>query len=216
MAFALLAFDGTDAGAPARRAAARDAHVAFITAEAAAGRLRLSLPLRDEAGRTLGSLTLLDVPDRAGVAAYLAAEPLAAGRVWRRVQVRDFRIAPLPYRPWPEPTGQAPPGRTHTVVVAFDGTDPGAEARRGAARPRHMDRIRPFARDGTLLVGGALLDAPGGRMIGSIAVTRHATDAEAAAWWAEDPYMAEGVWRDVARWGTALRPLPYPPLPGEA
>ena len=50
MTWLVLAFDGTDEAAPARRLAARDAHVDFITREAEAGRLLLGLPLHDEAG----------------------------------------------------------------------------------------------------------------------------------------------------------------------
>jgi uncharacterized protein YciI len=215
MSFAILAFDGTDEGAPARRAAARDGHIALIAAEAASGRLQLSLPLRgEEAGPTLGSLTLLDVPDRDGVDAYLAAEPMARLGAWQRWEVYPFRIAPLPYRPWPAPTGEAPPHRTHTIAIAWDGRDAAAGARRAAARPRHLARIAPFVADGTLLLGGAILDAPGGAMVGSIAVTRHVTHAEAAAWWDADPYRTEGVWPEVALYGTTLRALPYKPLPG--
>jgi uncharacterized protein YciI len=213
MAHAVLAFDGTDAEAPGRRAAALDAHVAFITAEAEAGRLALGLPLRDGAGRTLGSLMFLDVPDRAGVDAYLAGEPFATRGVWREVRVMDFRIAPLPYAPWPAPGGPAPAGRTHSVAIARDGRDPEALPRRLAARPRHFERVRSAAESGVLAFGGAILDGPEGAMTGSIAVTRHASHAEAEAFWAEDPYVREGVWKDLEVFGTAIRPLAYKPLP---
>ena len=36
---------------------------------------------------------------------------------------------------------------------------------------------------------------PEGRMIGSVAVTRHADHASAQRFWAADPYVADGVWR---------------------
>ncbi|WP_237214761.1 YciI family protein [Falsiroseomonas oryziterrae] len=213
MAFVILAFDGDDADAPARRMAARDAHVAVITEEATAGRLALGLPLHDEAARSLGSLMVLDVPDRAGVDAYLAREPFAR-EVWRRVEVLPFRIAPLPYAPWPTPGSAMPGPRSHTVLIARDGADPDAPARRMAARQAHFDRVRPFAADGTLLFGGAILDAPEGRMVGSIAVTRHADHGAAQRFWAADPYVTGGVWRDTTFYGSLLRPLPYKPLPG--
>jgi uncharacterized protein YciI len=213
MAYAVLAFDGTDAEAADRRAAALEGHVAFITAEAEAGRLALGLPLRDEDGRTLGSLMFLDVPDRAGVDRYLAGEPFAARGVWREVQVLDFRIAPLPYAPWPAPGGPAPASRTHTVTIARDGHDPEAPSRRLAARPRHFERVRSAAESGLLVLGGAMLDGPEGAMTGSIAVTRHASRAEVEAYWAEDPYVRDGVWKDLEYFGTAIRPLAYKPLP---
>ncbi len=213
MAYAVLAFDDTDAAAPARRAAAIQAHVAFISAEAEAGRLALGLPLRDEAGGTLGSLMFLDLPDQAGVDAYLSGEPFAAQGVWREVRVLDFRIAPLPYAAWPAPGGTAPTSRTHTVIIARDGRDPEAQSRRLGARPHHFDRVRSFAEAGVLSFGGAILDGPDGAMTASIAVTRHASRAEAEAFWAEDPYVREGVWKDLEFFGTAIRPLAYKPLP---
>jgi len=212
MAYVILAFDGDDAGAPMRRMAARDAHVAFITDEAKAGRLALGLPLHDEAARGLGSLMVLDVPDRAGVDAYLGREPFAR-EVWRRVEVMPFRIAPLPYAPWPSPGSAMPGPRSHTVLIAYDGSDAEAPARRLAARAAHFERVRPLAAEGTLLFGGAILDAPDGGMIGSIAVTRHADHAAAQRFWAADPYVTGDVWRDVTLYGSLLRPLPYKPLP---
>jgi uncharacterized protein YciI len=209
MAWLIFAYDGDDAEAPARRLAEREAHVACITAEARAGRLALGLPMHDEAGRSLGSLMILDT-DRAGLDAYLAREPFATGGVWRRTEIHPFRIAPLPYAPWPD---AAAPPRSHTIARARDGQDPAAAERRQAARPAHLARVRDFAADGTLLVGGAILDAPEGRMIGSVAVTRHATHAAAAAFWAEDPYVKTGVWQGLEYGATLFRPLPYKPLP---
>ncbi|WP_270934721.1 YciI family protein [Falsiroseomonas oryzae] len=214
MAWLILAFDGTDPEAPARRVAARDAHVAWITAEAEAGRLALGLPLHDPQGHSLGSLMVLDVPDRSGRDAYLEQEPFMRQGVWRKVETHPFRIAPLPYAPWPTPGSAMPGPRSHTIVIARDGTDAGAEARRLAARPAHMARVRPMAADGTLLFGGAILDASGTHMTGSVAVTRHATDEAARRFWSEDPYVTGDVWREMTLYATLLRPLPYKPLPG--
>lgn len=209
MAWLIIAHDGEDAGAPARRLAAREDHVACITAEARAGRLVLGLPMHDEAGRSLGSLMILET-DRAGLDDYLAREPFATRDVWRRIETHPFRIAPLAYADWP---GTPAGGRSHTIAMARDGQDPGAADRRAAARPAHLARVRAFAADGTLLLGGAILDAPDGRMTGSVAVTRHVTHGEAAAFWAADPYVQSGVWQDLRLFATTFRPLPYHPLP---
>jgi uncharacterized protein YciI len=212
MAWLILAFDGTDAAAPARRLAARDAHVGFITAEAAAGRLLLGLPLHDEQARSLGSLMVI-AGDRAALDAYLAAEPFATSGVWQRIETHPFRIAPLPYAPWPSPGSAMPGPRSHTIVIARDGTDAGAPARRLAARPAHLARVAPLAADGTLLFGGAMLDAPEGGMVASLAVTRHTSHDAARAFWTEDPYVRGDVWREMTMHATLLRPLPYAPLP---
>jgi uncharacterized protein YciI len=212
MTWLVLAFDGTDAGAPMRRMAARDAHVAFITAEAGAGRLLLGLPLHDEHGHSLGSMMAI-AGERAALDDYLAAEPFATQGVWRRIETHPFRIATLPYAPWPTPGSAMPGPRSHTIVIARDGDDPGAEARRLAARPAHVARLAAPAADGTVLFGGAVLDAPEGRMTGSVVVTRHADHEAAQRFWADDPYLTQDVWRETRWYGTLLRPLPYAPLP---
>ena len=216
MGYAVIAWDGKDEGAVERRMAARDRHLSVITEWAADGRLALGVPLFTPDWKPAGSLMLLEVPDQAGLDAYLAEEPFAAGDVWKRVEIHPFRIAPLPYRPLPRPGAPTATGRTHTVIMTRDGTDPGAEARRLSVREAHLRRVSPMAAEGVLAVGGAILDAPGGRMVGSIAVTAHADDAAARAWMAEDPYTTGGVWRDVSLHGTRFAPLPYRPLPGAA
>lgn len=212
MGYAILAFDGAD---PSRRAAVREAHLAVITGWAAEGRLALGVPLFNAAFQPMGSLMVLNVPDETHLKEYIQDEPFAHDGVWARFDAHPFRIAPLPYRPLPGPGAPVSASRTHTVTLAWDGSDPDATARRTAARPAHLARIDAFAADGTLLLGGALLDARGG-MAGSITVTAHASDAAAAAFWDEDPYTTGGVWRRVRRWGTRIMGLPYRPLPGGA
>lgn len=209
MGYAVIAWDGPD---PSRRAAARDRHLAVITRWAEEGRLALGVPLFTPEWQPAGSLMVLNVPDRAGLDAYLAEEPFAAEDVWTRWQAHPFRIAPLPYRPLPQPGEQISATRTHTVIVAMDGTDAGAPARRAAVRDAHLTRVVPMAADGTLAMGGAILDESGA-MRGSIAVTRHATDEAARAWLAGDPYVTGGVWKDIALHGTRFAPLPYRDLP---
>ncbi len=215
MGYAVLAFDGDDEGALGRRMAARERHLAVIDAWAADGRLALGVPLFTAAGRPAGSLMVLEVPDQAGLDAYLAAEPFNQEGVWQRVETHGFRIAPLPYRPLPQPGAPVASAPTHTVVIAMDGRDDGAEKRRLAVRGAHMERVAPMAADGTLALGGAILDAAG-RMTGSIAVIARPDEASARAWLAEDPYVTGGVWQEITLHPTRFAPLPYRPLPGAA
>ncbi len=100
------------------------------------------------------------------------------------------------------------------VVIAHDGRDEGAPARRMATRPRHMERIAPCAERGEMLAGIALLDQPEGRMIGSVMVLDLPDEAAVRTWLAEDPYMREGVWQEVTVLPGRVAPLPYRPLPG--
>jgi hypothetical protein len=53
------------------------------------------------------------------------------------------------------------------IVIARDGTDPEAKARRLAARPAHLERVGPFVERGRVLLGGAILDEAGD-MVGSV------------------------------------------------
>lgn len=203
---ALIAWDGTDPGAPARRAAARPRHLDVLTRWAEAGRLLLGVPLFREAdGRALGSLMVLD-EDEVGVKEYLAEEPFARDGVWLSFEARPFRLAALDWQPLP--SGPTPDHFTHVVTIAEDA----AGADRAAHRDPHLARVAPFAADGTLALGGALLDGQGA-MAGSLAVTRHATVREAEMFWADDPYVAGGVWGRIARFPTRFVPLPYRALP---
>jgi uncharacterized protein YciI len=88
MGYAVLAYDGEDAEAPARRMAARERHLQVLTQWA-------------DDGRALGSFMVLEVPDEAGLRDYLAAEPFNNAGVWTRVTTFPFRFAPLPWRPLP-------------------------------------------------------------------------------------------------------------------
>lgn len=99
------------------------------------------------------------------------------------------------------------------LIIGRDGRDAAAPGRRMAARPAHLERVAPMAADGTLVVGGALLDAAGD-MVGSAAVIDVPDEAAARAWIAEDPYAKQGVWQDIEIHPYRIAPLPYRPLPG--
>ena len=205
----VLARAATDA--VSRIGAVRDAHLALITPMAESGELILALPLMDAAGAYRGSMMLV-TPEAVG--RYLETEPFRREGIWESHAVHIFRIAPLPYRQLPDGPVSSQP--THSIAIAFDGQDQGALARRLAAREKHLARVKPAAEAGLLTLGGAILDAPAGRMIGSMTVTAHVTMAEARAWWAEDPYMTSDVWQEVSWHATRFAPLPYRPLPGQA
>lgn len=209
MGHVILGWDGEDAEAPARRARARDRHLEVLHQWAASGRLNLAVPLFRADGSVAGSVMILGDEDEVGTREYLMDEPFARDGVWLSYQMRPFRIAPLPYQPLP--SGPMPSEMTHCVLIAED--QEGAQARRAAARPAHFERVRAYAEDGTLACGGALL-TPRGEMVGSIAITRHADATAAQAFWAEDPYVTQGVWGQMDLYTTRFAPLPYHPLPG--
>jgi uncharacterized protein YciI len=82
------------------------------------------------------------------------------------------------------------------LVVARDGTDEGALERRRRTRPTHLESIRPLVDAGNVLVGGALLNESGD-MIGSMLLVEFPDREGVDAWLAGDPYVQDGVWRDI-------------------
>ncbi len=85
------------------------------------------------------------------------------------------------------------------MVTAYDGTDPGAVARRREARPAHLERIKPFVDDGSLVFAGALLNEEG-RPIGSVFAVEFESLQALRDWITADPYTPSGVWKktDIA------------------
>ena len=82
------------------------------------------------------------------------------------------------------------------VVIAQDGTDADAKARRLEARPAHLDGIAPLADRGRVLIGGAILDEAGD-MIGSIVLADFPSRSELDTWLRTDPYVTQDVWREI-------------------
>jgi uncharacterized protein len=80
------------------------------------------------------------------------------------------------------------------VVMAKDGTDADAPARRMGVRAQHLEAIQPLVQDGTVLLGGALLNDAGG-MIGSLMLLEAENEAAARALLERDVYVTLGVWQ---------------------
>ena len=80
------------------------------------------------------------------------------------------------------------------LVTARDGSDPGASARRAAARPAHLASVGRLGSG--MILGGAMLDAAG-LAVGSTMVVDFPDRAAVDAWIASDPYTTRDVWRDI-------------------
>lgn len=105
MEFLVIAYDGNDAEAPARRQAVRAAHLDNARRLAADGFLIEGGAILDEHGTMIGSAVICDFPSRAALDDWLKSDPYVTGDVWRTVEVRPFRRAPLhPHGPPPAPT----------------------------------------------------------------------------------------------------------------
>jgi uncharacterized protein YciI len=82
------------------------------------------------------------------------------------------------------------------LVVAYDGTDPGAGERRLKAREAHMDGARRLKDLGNFIQGGAILNEHGS-MIGSTLYMDFPSRKELDDWLSSDPYSTGGVWVTV-------------------
>lgn len=93
MQFLVVAYDGTDADAPARRLAVREAHLEGVRRMAADGSMVLGGALLDDAGAMIGSACIVDFESRAALDAWLETDPYVTGGVWRQITVTPFRRA---------------------------------------------------------------------------------------------------------------------------
>jgi hypothetical protein len=94
MTFLVLAYDGVDAGAPARRAAARPAHLASTRVLRGAGHFLDGGAILNDGGEMVGSMLLMEFANRAEFDDWLAADAYTVGGVWKDVTVRPFRRVP--------------------------------------------------------------------------------------------------------------------------
>lgn len=94
MQFLILAHDATDSDTPARRMAAREAHLALIAEYKAAGNMIVGAALLNDAGQMAGSVIMADFPSRAELDAWLKREPYILQKVWGEVQVLPCKLAP--------------------------------------------------------------------------------------------------------------------------
>lgn len=91
--FLVIAHDGTDADAPARRQAVRAAHFERLKPAVDSGALVCAGAVLDDAGTMIGSAFMAEFPDRAALDAWIAEDPYTQHGVWQRIEVHPFRFA---------------------------------------------------------------------------------------------------------------------------
>jgi uncharacterized protein YciI len=93
--YLVLAYDGTDAEAPARRAAARPAHLEGVGPMVERREIIAGGAILNDAGAMIGSGVIVEFADRAALDHWLATDPYATGGVWKRIEVLPYRLAVL-------------------------------------------------------------------------------------------------------------------------
>ena len=94
MQFIVIAFDGQDGEAQARRAAARPAHLSQAKQLQDNGRLLHAAAILDDAESMIGSIMVFDLADRAALDAWLKNEPYVTGEVWQKIEVYPAKVPP--------------------------------------------------------------------------------------------------------------------------
>jgi uncharacterized protein YciI len=91
----LLAFDGTDAEALDRRLSVREDHLNKIGLLKRKGEFICGGAILDDDGKMTGSMIIYDYPDRQSLEASLQHEPYYTEGVWKKIEIRPFRLAKL-------------------------------------------------------------------------------------------------------------------------
>mgnify|MGYP003482761631 CR=1 FL=1 len=82
------------------------------------------------------------------------------------------------------------------LVIAKDGKDDAALQRRLNARKGHLAGAAALKANGNFVLGGAMLNKDG-EMEGSVLVLQFGTETDFEAWYANEPYIVQGVWQEV-------------------
>lgn len=91
MHFAVIAQDDKRAGTLEKRLNARAAHMSGLREMKADGRVVDGGAILDRDGNMVGSVMLLNFPDRASLDAYIATEPYQRQGVWGNVDIFEVR-----------------------------------------------------------------------------------------------------------------------------
>ena len=191
MHFAILMYDEPNSAAlrDERRTAHLDYLKAFDDQTLFAGPFTT-----DDESADLGSLRLIDLPDRAAAEKHIAGEPYVIGGIQKHWKIHRWRgSVPHTWRDCPRKEGN--------IQALFYGLDhPGGMAKRTEYRDAHEAYLNQHG--DKVMVRGPLLDDAGTESIGSILLL-DVPDLEAGRELLEgDPFHKAGVYKDVEyhRW----------------
>jgi len=95
MQYLLIAYDGKDADALARRLKARPEHLGRIEGLKRNKEFIFGGAILDDNGNMIGSMVLYDFPNRAALDEMLKDEPYITGGVWKEIKIMPFRLASI-------------------------------------------------------------------------------------------------------------------------
>ncbi len=93
MLYLILAKDGTDEGAPARRKKVREQHLKEVESAVASGVVKLGGALLNDLGEMTGSALLVEAASEAEVRDFLENDIYFKGGVWQTFKIYPFKRA---------------------------------------------------------------------------------------------------------------------------
>ena len=147
----------------------------------------------DDNKNAIGSLRLIEFPDRNAALAYINADPYTKAGIFQAITVERWKPG-LDVR---QRDYARKDGTMQFVIHCHDRPDGGA--RRAQLRDAHRDYLKDHK--DIIVACGPLLDDDGVKTIGSVLILDVADKAEAGAFRADEPFNRAGVydWR-IERW----------------
>ncbi|MBN1108116.1 MAG: hypothetical protein JXR66_06130 [Bacteroidales bacterium] len=93
MQFLLVAYDGTDEGAPERRMRSRPEHLEKMVLVKKTGKFLCGGAILNDQGAMIGSMILYETENREELDRLLKDEPYIYNKVWEKIDIRPFRMA---------------------------------------------------------------------------------------------------------------------------
>ena len=148
----------------------------------------------DDNKNAIGSLRLIELPDRAAAFAYINSDPYTRAGLFEAINIErwDPRFGGR-QRDYPRKDGTM-----QFVIHCRDKAD--GETLRAPLRIEHHERLN--ANNNITVVRGPLLTDDGSRMIGSLLILDVTDKKQAEAFWAGGPFVRAGVydWWTIERW----------------
>lgn len=91
--YIVYAWDDTDEAALERRMNSRPAHFDRAGQLKANGNFILGGAMLDDAGKMIGSMMIVQFATREELEQWMQTEPYITGHVWKKIDVRPFRVA---------------------------------------------------------------------------------------------------------------------------
>ena len=147
----------------------------------------------DDNKNAIGSLRLIEFPDRGAALAYINADPYTKAGIFQTITVERWKPS-LDVR---QRDYARKDGTMQFVIHCHDKPDSGV--RRAQLSDAHLDYFKDH--EDIVVAHGPLIDDDGVKTIGSVLILDVADKAEADAFWADEPFNRAGVCNGtIERW----------------